>query len=146
MCIRDRYQANSFTTGTGTPNNIMRTHYTQIAEQKGIYFLSYLVIFLVSHIPLVISSHISHHIISRHFLSYLLSWLVISGEQDFSGGQGGDSRENSAGLPLSISIITPGLSKETPTCLQVFLKLCKLKTKPNGSLGRSTGRANHCEH
>ena len=36
--------------------------------------------------------------------------------------------------------------KDTPTCLLIFLILCKLKTKPNGSLGRSTGRANHCEH
>ena len=35
---------------------------------------------------------------------------------------------------------------ETPTCVLIFLKLCMLKTKPNGSLGRSTGRANHCEH
>ena len=36
--------------------------------------------------------------------------------------------------------------KDTPTCLPIFLKLCMLKTKPNGSLGISTGRANHCEH
>ena len=36
--------------------------------------------------------------------------------------------------------------KDTPTCLLIFLKLCMLKTKPNGSLWRSTGRASHCEH
>ena len=40
--------------------------------------------------------------------------------------------------------LTP--DKDTPTCLPIFLKLCMLKTKPNGSLGISTGRANHCEH
>ena len=49
----------------------------------------------------------------------------------------------------AVALVCCGLEecgKDTPTCLPIFLKLCMLKTKPNGSLGISTGRANHCEH
>ena len=37
-------------------------------------------------------------------------------------------------------------SKDTPTCLEIFLKLRKLKTKPNGRLRRSTGIPIHLVH
>ena len=50
------------------------------------------------------------------------------------------------GLSGQLINVTLNPYKETPTCVLIFLKLCMLKTKPNGSLGRSTGRANHCEH
>ena len=47
---------------------------------------------------------------------------------------------------IIVRLLTLALKRRLLELLTIFLKLCMLRTKPNGSLGRSTGRANHCEH